>query len=578
MKNLYLKLVSISAFILCLNGPLSAQCEECTPDLTCGDGANFPAVCPMEAEDATAGEYYEHIITFFIPSTVVIPEMELTATLISVTISSVAGLPFGLEFTLNDEDGVYYPSQGENYGCATICGIPLIPGNYNVMITVTALASVMGFETEQSQSFPTMITVLPGEGSTSTFVYDNLGGCGSLEVNYEATILAPPPAITTYEWDFGNGQTSTSPNPPTVMYETDGTYPVSLTTTIQQHKLQSVTISSVTSSGWMFDEDIIDQSPDPYFVVLNGDGETVYTSSAQTNTTSYTWSGLNILLDSPPYSIQFFDDDLVTEHDALGSMTIALENGDASINAGNGTTGEITIALQVTNELVDEVDVIVFPIPDAEFTVNGNVLTCNDQSLFMYTWYRNGMAIAGENGPSLTMTEGGQYFCEVQSAFGCVASSMSYLYCPSVVVSYDAAAMELEVPNVYDTYQWYFNGESISGATTFYVLAEQAGEYYVVVTTSYGCNLTSQNYVVGIEEYDAISFELYPNPVENELTIRLNEHGAARTVRIVDALGKTVWFHNISSNARTIQVDTSSLSPGIYVVEVGNAKTRLVKK
>jgi hypothetical protein len=347
MKNFYLKLISTIAFIFCFNGLVSAQCAECTPDLTCGEGENFPAVCPMESPDATAGEYYEHTITFFIPSTVVIPEFGVTATLISVTISSVAGLPFGLEFTLNDEDGVYHPSQGENYGCATICGVPLIPGNYNVVITVNALASVMGFETEQSQSFPTMITVLPGEGSTSTFVYDNLGGCGSLEVNYEATIQAPAPAITTYEWNFGNGQTSTSPNPPTVMYETDGTYSVSLTTTIQQHKLQSITLNNVTSSGWMFDEDLIDQSPDPYFIILNGDGETVYTSSAQTNTSSYTWSGLNILLDSPPYSIQFFDDDLVTDDDALGSMTLALSSGEASINAGNAQRVQSTLCYKL---------------------------------------------------------------------------------------------------------------------------------------------------------------------------------------------------------------------------------------
>jgi hypothetical protein len=580
MKNFYLKLISSLLFVLCFHAAVFAQCEECTPDMTCGQGMNFPAVCPLEAQDATAGEYYEQTLTFFIPNSFVDPQSNLTVTLLSVEIVSVTGLPFGLEYTLNDSDGVYYPSQGQNYGCATVCGIPLIPGTYDVLITVTGVVSAFGLEIEQTESFSSIITVLPDEGATATFVYDNLAGCGSLEVNYEATIVAPEPAITSYSWDFGNGQTSTSPNPPTVLYESEGTYPVSLTTTIQQHVLQSVTLNSVTTSGWITDEDILDQSPDPYFVLLNSEGVTVYTSSVASNSQTYTWSGLNILLDNPPYTIRFFDDDLITSDDELGSMSIALQTGAISINAGNGTTGEINIGLQVTNELVDEVEVIVFPIPDPEFTVNGNVLSCNDQSLFMYTWYRNGMPIPGQNGPTLTMTEGGQYYCEVQSAFGCVATSMSYLYCPAVVISYDALAMELEVPNVYDTYQWYYNGELIPGATTFYVLAELPGEYHVVVTTTYGCHLTSEQYnlMVGVQEPDSLLYRIYPNPVESELTIQRVESGAEQTLRIVDALGKAVLYQLISSGATTIAVDMSSLSPGIYVVELGNAKTRLVKK
>ncbi|HEY8403482.1 MAG TPA: T9SS type A sorting domain-containing protein [Flavobacteriales bacterium] len=580
MKNFYLKLISSLLFVLCFHAAVFAQCEECTPDMTCGQGMNFPAVCPLEAQDATAGEYYEQTLTFFIPNSFVDPQSNLTVTLLSVEIVSVTGLPFGLEYTLNDSDGVYYPSQGQNYGCATVCGIPLIPGTYDVLITVTGVVSAFGLEIEQTESFSSIITVLPGEGATATFVYDNLAGCGSLEVNYEATIVAPEPAITSYSWDFGNGQTSTSPNPPTVLYESEGTYPVSLTTTIEQHVLQSVTLNSVTTSGWITDEDILDQSPDPYFVLLNSEGVTVYTSSVASNSQTYTWSGLNILLDNPPYTIRFFDDDLITSDDELGSMSIALQTGAISINAGNGTTGQINIGLQVTNELVDDVEVIVFPIPDPEFTVNGNVLSCNDQSLFMYTWYRNGMPIPGQNGPTLTMTEGGQYYCEVQSAFGCVATSMSYLYCPAVVISYDALAMELEVPNVYDTYQWYYNGEPIPGATTFYVLAELPGEYHVVVTTTYGCHLTSEQYnlMVGVQEHDSLLYRIYPNPVESELTIQRVESGAEQTLRIVDALGKAVLYQLISSGATTIAVDMSSLSPGIYVVELGNAKTRLVKK
>ena len=83
---------------------------------------------------------------------------------------------------------------------------------------------------------------------------------------------------------------------------------------------------------------------------------------------------------------------------------------------------------------------------------------------------------------------------------------------------------------------------------------------------------------LGIPASHLAVLKAYPNPVENELNIRLSEHGAARTIRIVDSLGKIVWMKDISTNARTINVDTSSLSQGTYIVELGNAKTRLLKK
>lgn len=574
------KLLLSSLFVVVIHFQTWSQCAECTPDTNCGGAANFPAVCPEQAADATAGEYYEQVLTFYIPNQVNDPGSGLQATIISVTITAVSGLPFGLTYTLNDADGVYLPSEGQNYGCATLCGTPLLPGTYSVQIAVSALVTAFGLQLTQNETFPTTITVLQGESSTGSFSFDQPAGCGSVEVNFDATIVAPAPAVTTYSWDFGNGQTSTQQNPSTIIYDTEGEYTASLTTTVSEYKLHSVSLQSVTLFGWMTDEDIIDQSPDPYFILYNSSGSAVYTSSAINNTSSNTWSGLNLSLDSPPYTIQFFDEDPVSADDNLGTADIIISAGSVGFNAGNGTTGSVTIGLDVTTQVMDETTIVVFPLPDADFTVNGNVLSCNDQDLFSYLWHRNGVMIPNATSSTYTMTEGGQYYCEVHNEFGCTSISTTYLYCPPVTINYDVSAMELEVANIYSSYQWSFNGLPIDGATTYFVLATESGNYAVQVTTNYGCTTTSQVYTlsVGVEELSRTTINLYPNPVEDFLVVQTDITHDSRPLRITDVSGKTVFEEQILSHSKFTHLDLSNLSAGVYMLQFGKSYARIVKR
>src|SRR5690606_34334772 len=63
---------------------MKAQCPDCTPDLSCSGSTNYPAVCPMTAEDATVGQYYEHTLTFYIPTNVTDPGTGISFTILSV--------------------------------------------------------------------------------------------------------------------------------------------------------------------------------------------------------------------------------------------------------------------------------------------------------------------------------------------------------------------------------------------------------------------------------------------------------------------------------------------------------------
>lgn len=63
--------------------------------------------------------------------------------------------------------------------------------------------------------------------SQITFVADTVDGCDSLEVNFEFSDFTG--TVTSVDWDFGNGLTASGMGDQTVMYDTAGTYHVSVT-------------------------------------------------------------------------------------------------------------------------------------------------------------------------------------------------------------------------------------------------------------------------------------------------------------------------------------------------------------
>ena len=76
--------------------------------------------CPT----AFKASLFESTATFNLPPSVVDPGSGLEATLLTVTISQVTGLPFGFGVQFNNPDGVYQPQNGEYYGCSVVCERP----------------------------------------------------------------------------------------------------------------------------------------------------------------------------------------------------------------------------------------------------------------------------------------------------------------------------------------------------------------------------------------------------------------------------------------------------------------------
>jgi len=565
MKQIIALAFSFTAIIAAMG-----QCPDCTPDESCVPEVAFPALCPEVLPDATAGEYYETTITFYMPAELEDPESGFVVSLEVIQVTNVIGLPFGLTFELSGDDDYFYPAQGEQFGCATLCGTPLLAGLYNVTVYVNATVTVFGITQSITESFSVPLTVLQGEGGTGSYTYSNLASCDSLEVAFEALINAAP-SPTSWDWNFGNGNTSNQQIPPVQLYTSPGEYTVSLLTTITNYLLESVNVTGLWDN-WSGDADDFFGlgDPDPFFVLTDGNGNVVYTSETVDNVSSASWGSLNYWLTTPPYSISFYDEDLITENDFLGTIQVNFSPGAQSFNV-NGTQGILNIVAQTGDQFYDEQVFTVFPDPTTEFLVNeeNGVLYYDDPLLEEFVWFFNGDTIPNAIDSALVMVQPGVYSCLVANEFGCSGFSSTYTLCPELNLVYDPFGETLSVASGFATYTWEFNGLPLEGETGNSIDASTPGNYSVTITTSYGCEVGSSVYTitVGLDEPGAAEISIYPNPSNGVFRLsRDREPLRYEPWRAMDSRGRICASGNTGPDG---MADMSGCSPGMYLLQTG---------
>lgn len=73
--------------------------------------------------------------------------------------------------------------------------------------------------------------------------------------------------------------------------------------------------------------------------------------------------------------------------------------------------------------------------------------------------------------------------------------------------------------------------------------------------------------VTGLNEESNFHFKLYPNPVNDVLTIE-NTSSTISKIKVMDILGNNIYENAISNDIRAIHIDFSSFSKAIYFVEI----------
>jgi PKD repeat protein len=454
-------------------------------------------------------------------------------------------------------------------------------GDYLITINIIASVTFSGFDIDAPQQFQLPLTVLPGTGGNSSFTYSPTSGCGSVEATFNALIDAAP-SPTSYAWDFGNGNTSTLADPPVQTYSTPGTYVISLATTVGGYVLNTVNVTGV-NGNWCGDVEEPDVpflgctgSPDLYFELTDGMGTTI-TSGTVDNTTTASWSGLGLLLDSPPYSIEFFDEDLVSGDDPLGTYNIPA-NGEGTyfINVAGGTTGSLVIDLEPQQVFTDTDTIVVFPAPDLVLSANGSQLCVANDTLAGYVWFLDGDTVPSASTACIAAQGPGVYTVTGTNAFGCTTVSNELVVCPTLSIARNGNV--LFVADEFDSYAWTLNGAPIGNDEPF-VFTDGDGTYALTATNANGCTVTASYLLstVGLEEIATASFPLalYPNPNDGRFTVVAEglEEPVVQ-VEVHDAMGRMVHQQSVPTSAGTLQLAlVLDLGPGAYWVRMTDGRS-----
>jgi hypothetical protein len=115
-------------------------------------------------------------------------------------------------------------------------------------------------------------------------------------------------------------------------------------------------------------------------------------------------------------------------------------------------------------------------------------------------------------------------------------------------------------------YQWYYNGNIINGATNYFYLATQSGNYDVVSTDENGCEVEAViNNVIASSQFAVPSLQLaiVPNPVTTTIDIRGLKNNSADEIKIFNVFGEKVF------SAVHCQLPINcQFSPGLYFIEI----------
>jgi hypothetical protein len=207
------------------------------------------------------------------------------------------------------------------------------------------------------------------------------------------------------------------------------------------------------------------------------------------------------------------------------------------------------------------------------FCANDSAQICVQGTFTSYLWN------TGATSNCIWVKQAGNYYVTVTENGGCTAESnhLGITVHPLPPVSISVNGDTLSAYGAV-SYQWYHNGNLISGAHDSSYIALQGGVYTVVISDANGCVATSNGITVsGLAEIGDRSPEvrLFPNPSHAMVSVFVSEALLGEDLTIYDIAGRVLRRQKISSKATALSV--ANLSKGIYAITIRNTVVKLVR-
>lgn len=242
-----------------------------------------------------------------------------------------------------------------------------------------------------------------------------------------------------------------------------------------------------------------------------------------------------------------------------------------------------------------------FSITPALLTVTAeNKEKCFDGAIFgdAYTANYNGFVNAENEsvlggslafgGSSITAISPGDYSIE---ASGLISNNYTFNYLNGILVIKPTPLAPIItrsgdslISNISSGNQWYLDNIEIIGATDKVNVATVNGTYYSILSEN-GCSSLPSNSInvsdVSIHDLQAELFNIYPNPSNGILNIKMNKaKSGTYSIEVYNNLGSLIWSQKDvtldGNNAKRIEIN--NLSSGAYTFILKNKAGSSLKK
>lgn len=285
-----------------------------------------------------------------------------------------------------------------------------------------------------------------------------------------------------------------------------------------------------------------------------------------------------------------------------GSVDLSSSAATGNVWSNNQTTATITVSatgnysVTVTDangcssvSAPISVNVSSAPAPTISATstqaCSGDVVTVTSSAADSYLWS------TGDTTQSIQVTATAAVYVTVTNANACngvgqsATSNITFTATPTAAGSFTTAGNVVTFTNTSTgatSYSWDF-GDFTNSSAMAPAHAYAANGSYTVVLTAINGNCTSTatfeiSIEVGMEETQAINFEVYPNPAAEQVLVAF-ENNSIGTLNILDATGRLVYTQTFSEvGSILLPVNVSMLSSGSYTVQLINADQVGVKR
>ena len=221
---------------------------------------------------------------------------------------------------------------------------------------------------------------------------------------------------------------------------------------------------------------------------------------------------------------------------------------------------------------------------DKDVTCNGGSdgdinITATGTGPFTYDWDNDGTGDFDDL-EDLVGLSAGTYTVVVKDAGGCTVSLSHTVNEPAAIdVSVTVAGSDLTANATGLVYQWVNcpGMTAISGATSATYTATVDGDYAVIITNGPCSDTSICNTITGAGFGDNLSlgFEIYPNPTNGLVMVKVNNLSGLATVQLLDIAGKEVLTKSLTTTTTQIELDLGNLESGTYIIRLFDDKGQI---